>query len=82
MSAGHHDEVIPKSLECADKVFLFSKNEKQIKKIALKSEKFSICSGTEELLKILPKELVSDTHIICLSNGSFGQIHQEILESF
>ena len=82
MSAGHHDEVIPRSLECADKVFLFSKNEKQIKKIALKSEKFSICSGTEELLKILPKELESDTHIICLSNGSFGQIYQKILESF
>ena len=33
MSAGHHDEVIPKSLECADKVFLFSKMKNKSKKL-------------------------------------------------
>jgi len=33
MSSGYHDKAIPKSLEDADRVFLFSKNQ-TIEKIA------------------------------------------------
>ena len=80
MSSGYHDEAIPKSLEDADSVFLFSKNQNQIKKIAAKSKKFSTCSGTREFLNFLPEFKEPDTHIICLSNGSFDQIHHAILE--
>ena len=80
MSSGYHDEAIPKSLEDADNVFLFSKNQNQIKKIAEKSKKFSTCSGTREFLNFLPEFNEPNTHIICLSNGSFDQIHHAILE--
>ena len=37
------------------KVFLFSKNQDQIRNIAQKSNKFSTCSGTREFLSLLPK---------------------------
>ena len=80
MSSGYHDKAIPKSLEDADSVFLFSKNQDQIRNIAQKSNKFSTCSGTREFLNLLPKLNEPNTHIICLSNGSFDQIHHAILE--
>jgi UDP-N-acetylmuramate: L-alanyl-gamma-D-glutamyl-meso-diaminopimelate ligase len=80
MSSGYHDKAIPKSLEDADRVFLFSKNQDQIEKIAKRSKKFSTCSGTREFLDLLPELNESNTHIICLSNGSFDQIHHAILE--
>ena len=81
MVSGYHDELIPKSLEAADHVFLFSKNKKQIKEIKKKNKNFYICSNAKEFIKILPKYVESNSHIVCMSNGSFEQIQNIIFES-
>ena len=80
MASGYHDAVIPKCLEDADKVFLFSKNAAQVKSISEKDDRFSVCKGTREFMKLLPELNEPNSHIICLSNGSFDQIHHAILE--
>ncbi len=80
MASGYHDQLIPESLEDADKVFLFSKNSQQVEAIAKRDKRFSVCSGTREFIKLLPEINKPNTHIICLSNGSFDQIHHAILE--
>jgi UDP-N-acetylmuramate: L-alanyl-gamma-D-glutamyl-meso-diaminopimelate ligase len=80
MASGYHDAVIPKCLEDADRVFLFSKNATQVKSISEKDDRFTVCKGTREFMRLLPELHEPNSHIICLSNGSFDQIHHAILE--
>ena len=61
-------------------VFIFSKDKKQISALESESKNIEACSTTQEFLRKLSSLDLDNTHLICLSNGSFDGIHQAILE--
>ena len=80
MLSGYHDKKIPKAVASADQVFIFSKDKKQILALESSSKNIEACSTTQEFLRKLSSLDLDNTHLICLSNGSFDGIHQAILE--
>ena len=80
MLSGYHDKKIPKAVASADQVFIFSKDKKQISTLESESNNIEACSTTQEFLRKLSSLELENTHLICLSNGSFDGIHQAILE--
>ena len=80
MLSGYHDKKIPKAVASADQVFIFSKDKKQISALESGSKNIEACSTTQEFLRKLSSLDLDNTHLICLSNGSFDGIHQAILE--
>ena len=75
-----YDKKIPKAVASADQVFIFSKDKKQISTLESESNNIEACSTTQEFLRKLSSLELENTHLICLSNGSFDGIHQAILE--
>ena len=80
MLSGYHDKKIPRAIQDADEVYVFSKDNEQISALENKSKKIKACSTTQEFLMKLGSINLENTHLICLSNGSFDGIHQAILE--
>ena len=80
MLSGYHDKKIPKAVESADQVYIFSKDKNQINAMQAISKNIEACSTTQEFLRKLSSLGLKNCHLICLSNGSFDGIHQAILE--
>jgi UDP-N-acetylmuramate: L-alanyl-gamma-D-glutamyl-meso-diaminopimelate ligase len=80
MLSGYHDKKIPKAVESADQVYIFSKDKNQINAMQAISKNIEACSTTQEFLRKLSSLQLKNCHLICLSNGSFDGIHQAILE--
>ncbi|MCW8962718.1 MAG: UDP-N-acetylmuramate:L-alanyl-gamma-D-glutamyl-meso-diaminopimelate ligase [Gammaproteobacteria bacterium] len=83
MRMGIHREQLAPSLDVADKVFLFQPADAEW---ALEDVSNSIgdrahCySDMDELVVAIHEQARADDHILVMSNGGFGNIHQRLLE--
>jgi UDP-N-acetylmuramate: L-alanyl-gamma-D-glutamyl-meso-diaminopimelate ligase len=83
MKLGVMKNALPASLKDADVVFCFGANlgwdiAEALKPIANKSQTFN---DLEKLVQAIAKTAKSGDHILVMSNGSFGGIHQKILDA-
>jgi len=81
MKLGVMKAALPESLQQADLVFCYGENlgwdiAEALKPIANKSETFN---DLDKLVLAIAKTAKSGDHILVMSNGGFGGIHQEIL---
>lgn len=82
MKLGVMKDALPASLKDADMVFCFDANlgwdiAAALKPIANKSQIFN---DLDKLVQAIVKTAHSGDHILVMSNGSFGGIHQKILD--
>jgi UDP-N-acetylmuramate: L-alanyl-gamma-D-glutamyl-meso-diaminopimelate ligase len=83
MRLGVMKNALPASLKDADVVFCYGANlgwdiAEALKPIANKSQTFN---DLEKLVQAIAKTAKSGDHILVMSNGSFGGIHQKILDA-
>jgi UDP-N-acetylmuramate: L-alanyl-gamma-D-glutamyl-meso-diaminopimelate ligase len=83
MKLGVMKDALPTSLKDADLVFCYGANlgwdaEQALRPIADKAQTFN---DLNELVLAIAKTAKSGDHILVMSNGGFGGIHQKILDS-
>jgi UDP-N-acetylmuramate: L-alanyl-gamma-D-glutamyl-meso-diaminopimelate ligase len=83
MKLGVMKDALPASLKDADVVFCYGANlgwdiAEALKPIANKSQTFN---DLEKLVQAIAKTAKSGDHILVMSNGGFGGIHQKILDA-
>ncbi len=79
MRAGYHKESLVKSLKEADEVLLLKPKVKWDIKGLVKNSNIKLCKSIAVILKNI--KLNNDkTHIVVMSNGSFDNIHQKIID--
>jgi UDP-N-acetylmuramate: L-alanyl-gamma-D-glutamyl-meso-diaminopimelate ligase len=83
MKLGVMKNALPASLKEADLVFCYGTNlgwdaAEALKPIANKSQTFE---NMENLVQAIAKNAKSGDHILVMSNGGFGGVHQKILDS-
>jgi UDP-N-acetylmuramate: L-alanyl-gamma-D-glutamyl-meso-diaminopimelate ligase len=83
MKLGVMKNALPASLKDADEVFCYGANlgwdiAEALKPIANKSQTFN---DLEKLVEAIAKTAKSGDHILVMSNGGFGGIHQKILDA-
>ena len=83
MKLGIHKEAIVNALVEADDVYCFESADIQWSMEALfieQGEKVDISSDIDELCEKLVKNSAAGDHILIMSNGGFGGIHQKLLD--
>ncbi len=83
MKLGVMKDALPASLKDADLVFCYGANlgwdaAEALKPIASKSQTFD---NLENLVQAIAKTAKSGDHILVMSNGGFGGVHQKILDA-
>jgi len=82
MKLGVMKDALPDSLKDADLVFCYGANlgwdaEQALRPILAKSQTFD---NLENLVSVIAKTVKSGDHILVMSNGGFGGVHQKILD--
>jgi len=78
----HRDQLAP-SLDEADKVFLFQPADAEwaLEDVSARiGERANCYSNMDELVVAIHEQARADDHILVMSNGGFGNIHQRLLE--
>ncbi len=83
MKLGVMKEALPASLKDADLVFCYGANlgwdaAEALKPIANKSQTFE---NLEKLVHAIAKNAKSGDHVLVMSNGGFGGVHQKIIDA-
>ncbi len=83
MKLGTMKAALPESLVEADRVFCYGANvdwdiAEALSPIAKKSQ---VLMELDTLIKVIAKEAQSGDHILVMSNGGFGGIHQKLLDA-
>ena len=83
MKLGVMKDALPASLKDADLVFCYGANlgwdaAEALKPIAHKSQTFD---HLENLVSAIAKVAKSGDHVLVMSNGGFGGVHQKILDA-
>jgi UDP-N-acetylmuramate: L-alanyl-gamma-D-glutamyl-meso-diaminopimelate ligase len=83
MKLGVMKNALPASLKDADMVFCYGADlgwdiAQALKPIVNKTQTFN---DLEKLVQVIAKTAKSGDHILVMSNGSFGGIHQKILDA-
>lgn len=84
MRAGHHHELLASSLSEANAVFLFKSNDTiwDVERVFKSTEKpGGVFNDIKYLLAALETFVPQNAHIVFMSNGGFGGIHQDFLNS-
>lgn len=84
MRAGHHREHLAASVEDADVAYFF-KSQDVSWDVETMAES-SLCSGGvfsdhSALFETLQKKMRAGDHVVCMSNGGFGGLHSQLLQS-
>lgn len=77
-----HNQTIPASLKQADEVFLYLDNDSATKfddMLELLGSKGHVYNDIEQLTSAVLAEAQSTDHLLVMSNGGFGGIHQKLL---
>ncbi|HIP76421.1 MAG TPA: UDP-N-acetylmuramate:L-alanyl-gamma-D-glutamyl-meso-diaminopimelate ligase, partial [Psychromonas hadalis] len=83
MKSGIHKEAIVNALSAADCVYCFESDDLNWSMKDLFTEQgkeVDISHGIDELVKKLATEAYNGDHILIMSNGGFGGIHQKVLD--
>ncbi len=80
MRMGIHKDNLLSAVQGADLTIFHLPEVYQWKLDLHNSSKIMSGSSVEEILALLSKELVSDDHVLIMSNGSFDGIHQKLLD--
>ena len=84
MKLGVMKNALPASLTDADKVFCYSANLGWDAAEALSpiSAKSAVCDNLTELVEAVAQEAKDGDHVLVMSNGGFGGIHNMLLDRF
>ncbi len=83
MKLGTHRDALGKSLERADRVWLYQGPNVSwdiAGAVAGLGERAAVSKDLEQLVTTLGETLVSGDHVLIMSNGGFGGIHKKLLE--
>jgi len=84
MRMGLHKEQLAPSLELADEIILFQPADVDwdMHGVVLKAGAHArLMRSIDEIVKLLAEQARSGEHILVMSNGAFGGIHQKILDA-
>ena len=79
MKSGIHQATLLDSTAAADKVYWFDPGNLNWDLGSLAQGKTEVESNLDNLLDKLVADLVSSTHLVTMSNGAFGGLHQKLL---
>lgn len=80
MRMGVHRETLAGSLSLADEIlFLRPKSDWGIDEIAAQCNQARVCDDIEKIIDQLVIHAKADSHIVLMSNGGFGGLHQKLL---
>jgi UDP-N-acetylmuramate: L-alanyl-gamma-D-glutamyl-meso-diaminopimelate ligase len=83
MKLGTHRDALPKSLERADRVWLYQGPNVSwdvAGSVAALGERAAVSRDLDRLVATLAETLTSGDHVLIMSNGGFGGIHKKLLE--
>jgi UDP-N-acetylmuramate: L-alanyl-gamma-D-glutamyl-meso-diaminopimelate ligase len=83
MKLGTHRDALAKSLERADRVWLYQGPNVSwdvAASVAALGERASVSKDLDQLVTTLGETLTSGDHVLIMSNGGFGGIHRKLLE--
>jgi UDP-N-acetylmuramate: L-alanyl-gamma-D-glutamyl-meso-diaminopimelate ligase len=83
MKLGTHRDALAKSLERADRVWLYQGPNVTwdvAGSVAALGERASVSKDLDRLIATLTETLTSGDHVLIMSNGGFGGIHKQLLE--
>lgn len=84
MRMGVHTKLISQSFKMADYLFVLSEKESKFNFNLLKEEltgKCDLCGSIDEILiKVGSRVNTAKTHILIMSNGAFGGIHDKLID--
>lgn len=83
MKLGTHRDALAKSLERADRVWLYQGPNVSwdvAGSVAALGERASVSKDLDQLVATLGETLASGDHVLIMSNGGFGGIHNKLLE--
>jgi UDP-N-acetylmuramate: L-alanyl-gamma-D-glutamyl-meso-diaminopimelate ligase len=83
MKLGTHRDAMAKSLERADRVWLYQGPTVKwdvAGSVTTLGQRASVSKDIDELVKTLVESLASGDHVLIMSNGGFGGIHGKLLE--
>ncbi len=83
MRMGTHGAALAASLEVADRVVVYSPPELSwdaTATLAPLGERLRLCTDLDQVLAATTAEVRAGDHVLVMSNGGFGGIHQRILE--
>jgi UDP-N-acetylmuramate: L-alanyl-gamma-D-glutamyl-meso-diaminopimelate ligase len=83
MKLGTHRDALAKSLERADRVWLYQGPNVSwdvAGSVAALGERAAVSKDLEQLVATLGATLTSGDHVLIMSNGGFGGIHKKLLE--
>jgi UDP-N-acetylmuramate: L-alanyl-gamma-D-glutamyl-meso-diaminopimelate ligase len=83
MKLGTHRDALAKSLERADRVWLYQGPNVSwdvAGSVAALGERAAVAKDLEQLVATLGATLTSGDHVLIMSNGGFGGIHKKLLE--
>ena len=82
MKLGTHRDALAKSLAAADQVWMYqgpSVNWDVAGAVAPLGARAQVVSDLDDLIERLAKQAKSDDHVLIMSNGGFGGIHEKLL---
>ncbi len=84
MKLGVMKDALPQSLQAADQVFCYSAGLGWDARAVLASlgNKLNVSDDLPELISLITDAALPGDHILIMSNGSFGGIHEKILQQF
>jgi UDP-N-acetylmuramate: L-alanyl-gamma-D-glutamyl-meso-diaminopimelate ligase len=83
MKLGTHRDALAKSLERADRVWLYQGPNVSwdvAGSVAALGERAAVSKDLDQLVATLGETLTSGDHVLIMSNGGFGGIHKKLLE--
>jgi UDP-N-acetylmuramate: L-alanyl-gamma-D-glutamyl-meso-diaminopimelate ligase len=84
MKLGTHSAALPRSLEKADRVWMYQGPDVKwdvAGAVSSLGSKVSVATDLDALIRSLQAELHSGDHVLIMSNGGFGGIHGKLLET-
>jgi UDP-N-acetylmuramate: L-alanyl-gamma-D-glutamyl-meso-diaminopimelate ligase len=81
MRMGIHTQSLAESLALADKAIIYQPEDLNwnLSEVLNYADNIQICTNLETIIDQLKKEAHSGSHIVLMSNGSFGGIYQRLL---
>ncbi|MGD2082071.1 MAG: UDP-N-acetylmuramate:L-alanyl-gamma-D-glutamyl-meso-diaminopimelate ligase [Chromatiales bacterium] len=84
MRMGVHADRLAHALEPAERVLVLAHEGlgwSPAKVLAPLGPRLSVAGSVEEILGVLSREVLSGDHVLIMSNGGFGNIHQRLLDA-
>ncbi len=81
MLLGKHSSTLGDSLRWADRTIILEPRGAQWDMASLANQKISILGSVPEIIQCLADSVAIGDHVVVMSNGSFDNIHQKLIEA-